>query len=210
MRSTIVATCLAAAASLALLAAPCGAHSTGSSATGPTAADQNFVTQAIKANDQEIDEARAELANTNDPSVRYFAQRMIDDHSTANAQIAALAKEFKMSYPASHIATDQGNGQNQLNAAQNQPGSPPPAATQPNTAAAAPAREYMQKEVQDHQQAIALFENEAKSSQPQFRSLAADMLPVLRAHLAMAQQYTNVGRITMPVGTPTPAANPPR
>lgn len=220
MRSKLVATCMvAAAASFALLAVPCGAQATdqGTGAhspqnapqsTAPTAADQNFVNQAIKANDQEIDQARAELASSNDPSVRLFAQRMINDHSSANAQIAAVAKQLKLHYPSSHIVTDHGSGQNQLNAPQNSPGSPPPAANQPN-AAALPPRQYMQQEVKDHQQAIALFENEAKNGQPQLRSLAADMLPELNAHLAMAQQYSNTGRIT-PVGTPTPAANPPR
>lgn len=216
---SIAAHAVAIATMFALLAAPGFAQGTSSGATGanPTnnstssnAADQSFVQEAIKANDQEIDEAQAQLKSTNDPSIRMFAQRMIKDHTAANAQIAAVAKNFNMQYPSSHVVNDQGGGaQNQMNGPQS-PGSPPPAATQPNTAAATSAREYMQKEVQDHQQAIALFENEVKNGSPQFKTLAGTMLPELRAHLAMAQQYTNTGRITMPVETPTPAANPPR
>jgi len=218
MRPTSITAYATVAALFALLAAPSGAQGTTSGATGANpsnnsapsnAADQSFVQQAIKANDQEIDEAQAELKSTNDPSVRLFAQRMINDHTAANAQIAAVAKNFNMQYPSSHIVNDQGGGaQNQMNASQTL-GSPPPAAMKPDTAAAMSPRDYMQKEVQDHQQAIALFENEAKNGSPQFKTLAGTMLPELRAHLAMAHQYTNTGRIT-PVETPTPAANPPR
>jgi putative membrane protein len=195
---------IAGAAIFALLAAPARAQGNASAgAGGPTAAspaDQQFVTQAIQANDQEIDEARAELNSTNDPNVKMFAQRMIDDHTVANSQLGTIASQLNLKYPKSHIQSGtESNGSG---------GTPPPAAANSGSnMAALPPSKYMQQEVQDHQQAVALYEGESKNgTAPLLRTYAATTLPQLRAHLAMAQQYTNTGRIT-PVQTPKPPAN---
>jgi putative membrane protein len=201
-----------AATALALLAAPARAQTGQAQPNGPVgpngvnATDQQFVMQAIKANDEEIDEARAELNSTTDANVKMFAQRMINDHTAANAQIAAIARQYNIKYPESHIATENGNSQEHT-------GSPPPAAANSASAATAmPPAQYMQKAVQDHQKAIALLEGEVNNgSLQQLRTVAANMLAEVRAHLAMAQQYTSTGRIT-PIQTPQPPANgqPPR
>ena len=165
------------ATTLLTLASPLlsGAQPAETNAVGP--GDQKFVTQAIAAGDQEIAEGEA-MKNSSDPSVAYFANRMIKDHTAANAEIGAVAKELGLKTPP-------------LN---------PKAPAQAMTPAA-----YMQKEVQDHQQAIALFKGEmgnAGGSQ-QLRTAAAQAMPALQAHLQMAQQYVSTGKIT-PVATPTP------
>jgi len=163
-------------------------------AQGPSAVDQQFVTAAVRANDQEIDEAQAELNGNGNPAVKMYAQRIIDDHSTANSQLGAIAQSLNLSFPKSHIAVSEPDAS----------ASAPPAATRPNPQSAMSAKSYMAQEVTEHQQAIALYENEAHNgSSSQLRTYAAQTLPTLQAHLTMAQQYVTTGNVT-PVATPTP------
>jgi putative membrane protein len=163
---------LCAVATAALLFAFTGTAGAQYGADTANSVDQQFVAQAIAGGEREIDQARAELSSTNDASVKLFAQHMIDDHTSANGQIEAIAKSVGISYPA-------------------------PA--KPKAAAPMPPRDYMQQTVQDHQKTIALFQDEAKNGgSDQLRTAAAQLLPTLRMHLSMAQQYTNTGRITPP------------
>ncbi|MBV8529993.1 MAG: DUF4142 domain-containing protein [Candidatus Eremiobacteraeota bacterium] len=190
-------------ATLALLAttlAPAIAQQNTGSQDIANSADQQFVTQALKGGGQEVDQANAQLQASSSPSVKLFAQTMIRDHTQANGQIAALAQNLGLHYPKSHIQTSPDIG---TNAAPPAMGSPPPAVTNPKPVAAMSDQAYMQQEVQDHQQTIALFENEVKNGSSQGKALAAQMLPTLKAHLAMAQQYMNTGRVS-PEVTPTP------
>lgn len=186
---------VAAGASVILLADPVNAQSTDGGVGTPNTVDEQFVKQAIKSGDMEIDQAQAELkSNPGNPSVSLFAHTMIRDHSAANAQIAAVASNLNIPYPQSHIET----------ATSTSNGTPPPAAMGADKATAMPPRSYMQQEVADHQKAIALFESEVKNGgSQQLRTAAAQALPTLKAHLAMAQQYMNTGMVT-PEVTPTP------
>lgn len=171
------------------------AGTTGGQAAGASGPDQTFVTQAVRANDREIDQAQAELSSPNaSPSVKMYAQQIVNDHSTANSQLAAIAKSLNLSYPQSHIA-EAPAGTNP---------SPAPAQNRANPMEAMPAKSYMSQQVQAHQQAIALYEGEAKNGgSEQLRAYAAQTLPALKSHLAMAQQYVASGTIS-PHPTPTP------
>lgn len=166
----------------------------GAGSTGPGVVDQQFVTAAVHANDAEIDQAQAELNAMSDPAVRTYAQRIIDDHSSANSQLAAIAKSLNLSFPSSHIAESSSDST----------ATPPPAASRPNPKSPMSPQAYMAEQVSDHQQAIALYENEARNgSSASLRTYAAETLPTLKAHLTMAQQYVTSGNIS-PVATPTP------
>jgi putative membrane protein len=183
------------AALLGLLALPVVAQDAGTTGShGASSPDQTFVNQAVHANDQEIDQAQAELRVTHDAGVVLFANTMIKDHTAANSQLGAVAKGLNLDVPASHIAQNDA-GDNPT---------PPPAAYR-SGAAPVPARTYMTNEVNDHQQAIALYEGEANNgASEQLRTYAAQTLPTLKAHLAMAQQYVATGHVS-PEVTPTPA-----
>ncbi len=146
------------------------------SAVGP--GDQTFVNQAIRSGDQEIAQAQAELKGTTDPSVREFAQRIITDHTSANQQIGAMAKYLGLSTP--------------------------PLVPAAPADADMPAAAYMQQEVKDHDQAIALFKGEmANGGSSELRTAASTIVPVLETHLEMAQQYVATGRVT-PLPSPAP------
>ncbi|HEY3676245.1 MAG TPA: DUF4142 domain-containing protein [Candidatus Tumulicola sp.] len=176
MNKTAITTVLAAA--LGLLAVPVLAQN-----TSPNGVDQKFINEAIQANDQEIDQARIELRSTSDASVRLFAQTMIHDHTESNAQLAGAAKALGLDASSPHIV----QGMNTM----------PSAAPGSGGAMAMSAHAYMTQEVTDHQNAIGLYKGEASNGSAQtLKTYAADTLPILNQHLAMAQQYLSSGTIT--------------
>ncbi|HTU82789.1 MAG TPA: DUF4142 domain-containing protein [Candidatus Acidoferrales bacterium] len=166
----------------------------------PSSIDRAFVPQALRAGYLEVQQAAAELrGGLLDPSVAYFARRMIADHTAADSQLAAVAQNLGIAYPKSLVEVARVGAQP---IGQPAHATPPPAPR--SVPAFLPQRQYMQEQVQSHQRAIALFENEVRNGgAQQLRTVAAAELPQLRAHLTMAQQYVASGTIT-PVATPTP------
>jgi len=170
---------------LVCAAAPANAQE---SAGGASGVDQTFINQFVHANDREIEQARAELQATQDPNVVLFARTIINDHTTANSQAGAVARGLGLSFPTSHIAV----------------GSHPATGSMAAPTGAMAPRAYMTMQVQEHQAAIGLLQGEADNgSSAQLRTLAAQTLPVVKAHLAMAQQYLQTGRVS-PEATPAP------
>ncbi len=168
-------TMVAAAGAIAVLASIAGpALAQPANDATTNSADAQFVKQAVASGNKEIAQARAELRSS-DASVRLYAQTIIRDHTNANTQIIALAKTEGLSYPEAS-------------------GSAP---------AMLPPKTYMQDEVRDHQQAIALFKGEAANGSRQFKTIAASTVPILENHLAMAQQYLHSGTVS-PEATPSP------
>jgi putative membrane protein len=162
---------------------------------GSNAFDQKFVTMAMHSNNTEIDQARAILAERPNASVRLFATTMIKDHTAASSTLAAIAHGLNLTYPNSHVQTGSST----------ETGTPPPASGSGAMMSTTTARSYMQLQVKEHTDAIALFQNEARNGgSGQLRTYAADTLPTLKAHLAMANQYLASGAIS-PEATPTPA-----
>jgi putative membrane protein len=147
---------------------------TAQTTTNVTPTDSTFLKQAILSGDKEIAAAKAEQ-NSSNQYVRYFAKRMIHDHSAANAQLEALAKKDNVPIP-----------------------SMPPAPS------AMPGQQYMTQQVAAHKKAIALFEGEAKNGNAtDIKAVVGTLLPVLHMHLHMAEQFVNTGKIT-PMPEPTP------
>ncbi|MBV9149309.1 MAG: DUF4142 domain-containing protein [Candidatus Eremiobacteraeota bacterium] len=155
--------------------------------------DRDFVSNAITAGDNEITQARAQLSS-HDPQVVLFARQMITDHLAANTHLGQLAEQKGIPYPKVNLnVTSPGN--TDMNTSPDQ-------ASNTTTAVLAP-RDYMQKEVTDHQTTIALFQDEAKNGVDRdIKVFVGSTLPLLQAHLQMAQDYL-AGR---PMSIPSPAA----
>jgi putative membrane protein len=151
----------------------------------PNSADRQFIRQAMLANAKEIKSADAERYSKN-PSVRLFARTMIRDHGVAVAQLAALANQLNVPYPRGGVVNVHTSG-----------GDPSSAARGPHVYPDVDSpRAYMQDEIADHKQAIALYETELKNGNDRYlEAYAAKTLPQLKTHLAMAQRYMTVGRI---------------
>ncbi|MBV9402543.1 MAG: DUF4142 domain-containing protein [Candidatus Eremiobacteraeota bacterium] len=164
-----------------------------------TQADRDFVMKAMQTGDAEIAEARAEL-KSKDATVRAFARRMILDHTAANTQLAQLAEQKGIPYPHTNVNVTSEAGNAKPNTATH--------ATGGYVAGALSPRAYMQKEVIDHQAAIALFKAGAKSgSDNDIRVFIGNSLPMLEGHLKMAQDYLAGRRVVMPPLAPSSENN---
>lgn len=134
-------------------------------------ADATFITQAGMGGLDEVQDGQIALQKATRPAVRQFAQQIVTDHTQVNQQLTALAQRK---------------------------GVTPPTAPDPQQAAEAQKlqglrgrafdREYVRDQLTDHQQAIALFQQEAQQgTDPDVKAFAEQTLPALQQHLQMAQ-----------------------
>jgi len=148
------------------------------------AADQQFVNHAATSGMAEVAMAKLALTKADQPQVKQFAQRMVDDHTKANDQLMALAQQAGAQPPAGEAPWQQ-RAQDRL-AAKSGPDFD---------------RQYMRGQIRAHEQAVALFKKEAATGQnAQLKQFAASTLPTLQDHLAMAQsiaQQVGVPQVSM-------------
>ncbi|HEY3067708.1 MAG TPA: DUF4142 domain-containing protein [Methylomirabilota bacterium] len=152
--------------------------------------DREFVREAASGGRLEVELANLALQRSTSNAVRDFAQRLVTDHSAANAELTALAAQKGYSLPQS------------LN--------PKHAAVRDRLSALSGAefdRQYMQEMVSDHNEDIAAFQREAQSgSDPDVKAWAAQKLPTLQQHLALAQTVNT--QVAGAPGTGIVAASP--
>jgi len=119
----------------------------------------------------EIGEGRAALQNSANPAVQEFGRWMITDHGALGHTLAALAARSGVTLP---TALDPQH-QSELNSLASK-------------SASSFDRSYAAAQVQDHQAAIDLFQQEAASGQDAaVKSFAQQALSLLQAHLQQAQ-----------------------
>ena len=132
--------------------------------------DQKFVTEAIEAGLAEVELGKLGQDQGNSPEIKEYGRMMEQDHSKANDELRALAKQFNMTLPTTftsamrkkHTDLKERSGQDF-------------------------DQVFMKQMIEDHRKAIALFENEAKNGQnEQIRTWAKKMLPTLKQHLQHA------------------------
>lgn len=139
--------------------------------TASTASDRGFATTAAQDSAAEIDMARMGLDKAQSPDVRAFARQMLDDHSANTTQLKRASQASGISIPNTPAADDQADAR--------------------RLAALTGSdfdRAYMRAMVQEHREAVSMFENEARNgADPNIRSFAQQALPKLRQHLAQAE-----------------------
>lgn len=159
---------LATAAVLAVAAAPAFAQT----AAAPSTADQQFARSAASGGKTEVELGQFVAQHAQNPDVQAFGQRMVTDHTAANAKLEQVAKGESIQLPASPDSKDQAT----INRIEKLKG-------------AELDRTYIRDMVQDHQKDIQEFQKEAQSgTDPQLKSFAQDTLPTLQMHLQMAEQ----------------------
>ena len=129
--------------------------------------DAEFVKRAAEGGQKEIEAGKLALRQAASGEVRAFADRMVKDHTTSNAELLSLAD----------VAP---------------PAAPDPAGSPVKVLAAqvGPAfdRAYMELSVTNHEVTVALFEQEAASGRDvRLKLWAEQKLPALRDHLEMAR-----------------------
>jgi len=129
-------------------------------ASALSSADKAFVKDAAKGGMMEVAMGHVAEKNASDSEVKNFGARMVKDHSKANEELKAIAKEENVEWPAEKEAgkwkSDKG---------------------------------YMDAMVKDHEKDLAEFEKEAKDgSDPKVKSFADKTAKTVREHLEMAKE----------------------
>ncbi len=128
-------------------------------------ADRHFLEKAAKSGMKEVTVSQEALPHLTSPSARDFANMVIADHTKANAELATLAASKGVTLPTENerVAKKWANNTKDVD------------------------DEYLATMVDDHKDAVDLFEKAAKSKDADIAAFAQKYLPTLREHLATAK-----------------------
>jgi putative membrane protein len=143
-------------------------------ATGPSQADRDFMEKAARGGQLEVRAGKLAAEHAQDPAIRSFGEKMVSDHTAANAQLKSLANTLQAPLP-----EDLGpDGDKKLGKLEGLIG-------------AEFDRTYTHMMVSDHEEDIRDFQKEAKRGHdPGVKEFAAQTLPTLRHHLMLANQLS--------------------
>jgi putative membrane protein len=131
----------------------------------------NFISKAAVAGMAEVELGKAALNKSQDQDIREFAQRMVADHSKANAELMAIAKRKNMTPPADLDAKHR----KMADELKSKSGKEFDAA-------------YARHMAKDHDKAVGLFSRASESKQvdSELSGFARKTLPTLQEHKRMA------------------------
>jgi putative membrane protein len=125
-----------------------------------SSADKKFMMNAAKGGMMEVEMGKMAAQSGQNADVKKFGNRMVTDHSKANNELMALAKEEGVSLPGAKSAGKWKSD-----------------------------KAYMDDMVKDHQADLAEFQKEAQSgTDPDLKAFAAKGAKMVAQHLKMAQQ----------------------
>jgi len=138
--------------------------------------EQDFVTKVAISDMMEIQSSQLALDRNPDKDTKPFAQQMVKDHTQTSKELKALVDGVKVKASLPTALDDE--HQKKLDALKAKSGKD-----------FDNAYDQMQREA--HEQAVALFEDYAKSgSNKDLKAWAAKTLPHLKSHLAMAKKLS--------------------
>jgi putative membrane protein len=164
-----------------------------------TSADSAAIRQALRGNSTEVALGRLAESRAEDSTVKGFAERMVSDHNSMNAQWAEVARNHEMK-----LGVDFGPAGQQA------------IARLEDLSGTAFDQAYMTEMIREHEQDLAGFQRMATSARsPEVRQLASSGTAIIRQHLSLAQQVgsrvgvsTTAGRVGGVTPAPTPAPAP--
>jgi putative membrane protein len=137
--------------------------------------DQEFVVEAASGGLMEVQLGQIAQTNAASPKVKEFGQQMVTDHSKANDELKALAASKNITIP----TTPGEDHQKHINDLKDKKG-------------ADFDKAYMSMMVDDHEEDVKKFDNEAnKGNDAEIKSFAARTVPILRHHLEMAKSVND-------------------
>lgn len=141
-----------------------------------TREETSLLTDLAQANIAEIETGRLALEKSQNAQVKKFAQQMIDDHTSAQQQLQALARTKGVTL------TEETDLQHKTMAT----------AMRVLSGDTFDSQYLKRVGVNDHQRTIALLQKAQQSARdPDIKAMAAKMLPTVQAHLKMAQQMAS-------------------
>ena len=143
--------------------------------TDVSTTDRNFVVMASMGNQAEIESSQLALTRGTDTAIKSFAQMMIMDHQMAAARLDSIASDLGLyvadSLDAEHVALQAQLG---------------------TLSGYAFDSVYINSQVVDHQENIALFQTERDNGTNQrLREYAGSLLPNLQIHLQRADSIAS-------------------
>ncbi len=128
---------------------------------------KEFVKEAVESNLAEIQASQLALSKSNNPEVKTFAQQMVDNHTTANNQLQAVAEHMGIKIPYRPDLTHQAALERLR-----------------SESSASFDKSYIEQMSKDHEKAIELFQGAANSAQigQELKALAQETLPILHQH----------------------------
>jgi putative membrane protein len=150
-------------------------HGSGQMGHGRMAADHKFAMEAAMGGVMEVELGKVAAEKGASDEVRQFGQRMVDDHSKANAELTQLASGKGMTLPTAPDPRHQAE-MRKLSALSGEKFD----------------REYVKMMLKDHKKDVAAFQKEAdRGTDPDLKAFAAAALPTLREHLQMVQRIND-------------------
>jgi len=146
----------------------------------PSATDTDFATKAAQAGIAEISEGHAAEAKGQSPAVKAFGKKMVGDHTKAADELKDVAAKSGVKLPtvASNDEKQVGEKLAKLQGADFD-------------------KAYAEHAVKDHEDAVALFKNEASAgSDAGLKTFAQQTLPTLEEHLRMAKELPAGGAMS--------------
>ena len=148
---------------------------TGGTSSAMEPADKEFVENAGAAGLAEVQMGNYALQKASSADVKAFAQRMVADHSKGNEELQELATAKGVALSA-ELHGDHETAMKKLKVFGD----------------ARFDNAYMRQMVEDHQKAVAMFENAASTAHDSdLKSWAAKTLPTLKEHLQLAQTVSS-------------------
>lgn len=146
---------------------------------------QSFVNKAAEDGLTEVALGKMALDKSRDARVRKFGERMVQDHGKANKELAAIAKGKNLDVPRQLDAKHQ----SMLQELSGKSGAAFDAA-------------YVESMSKDHDEAIALFEAAAQSTDPELAAFAKKTMPTLQEHKRLADALLASSRSAGAAGNP--------
>ncbi len=166
---------LSAAGLAAILAAAPALAQTAAPSKPLTSTDQQFINKAAQGNTAEVSLGKMAMQKSTNPAVQEFGRWMETDHTLANKQLIAAARAANAQTPPTQPNAEQ---QSEAQSLQKLSGEQFD-------------QKYIQHMVTDHQKDVQEYQNEANNTQNRYiKGYAEGMLPVIKAHLAEAQQLS--------------------
>ncbi len=140
--------------------------------TNTHSTDETFARNAEEGGMAEVDLGKLAQERAQNPEVKKFAQRMVEDHTKANEELKQLASREGIHMP-TNVSRKDANTQRELE----------------KLSGSAFDKAYAQHMVQDHEKDISEFKQMASSAQnAALRQFAQQTLPTLESHLQEAKQ----------------------
>lgn len=177
---------LTALAAAALVVACHAAAQTEPSGQAGAAADQTFLTRAAADGSAEVALGQLALQKSSSTQTKQLAQHIVDDHTKANEQLVALARQKQITV----TPEPDGMHKQKMEKLQKLDGD-------------SFDRAYAQAMIKDHQDAIKLFTKASTSAKDtDVKQFATQTLPVLKNHLQMARDLRQSGHESSMQGVP--------